>query len=228
MGVRVWIALAVYVGLLATLSTSLYAPFEHGDDDSWAVFLLLIALHVGIGVAIARTWVLALPVLAGIVGFFATGGEALSWLIPMYGVPIALAFTALGWLAGWGLGRHAAPVAAVVFALAAAPAAWAGVETMKRARAPHVPATVQRQLDSVSGGCEGGRGADEGGRALLRELEREPDALVTKTYTYAEQPGSERRDITVRELAEETLAYLRSTRGCWPGLRRQLEHALDS
>ena len=32
MGVRVWVALAVYGGLLATLATSLYDPFESGRD----------------------------------------------------------------------------------------------------------------------------------------------------------------------------------------------------
>ena len=234
MGVRVWIALAIYVGLLATLATSLYDPFESGRDDTWAIALLVVAVHVALGVAVARWWVLAAPVVAGLAAFFAGGAAALAWLILVFGVPIALVATALGALAGWRLGRRAVPVAATLFALAAAPAAWAAVETIKRGTAPHVSAAAQRQLpteESLASDCEDESGSasriDPKARALLRELERNPDALVTYTYYYADDPDEDRRDITVRELAEEALRDLEANPGCREDLRRRLEAELD-
>jgi hypothetical protein len=230
-----YVALGVYVALLATLATPLYDPFESGEDDSWVIFVLLWTAHVGLGAAVARPWVLMVPVIAAIVGFLATGGEALSWLIPIYGLPIALVLTAIGWAAGRLLKRRALPVAAGVFALAAAPAAWAGVETIKRSSAPHVPENVQKQLPtdiSLGNLCPAEtsrrlrRDVEQRAEVLLRELRREPDALVTFTYYWAEG-GEERRDITVRELAEEQLGDLHTGgRDCAPQLQRRIEAVL--
>jgi hypothetical protein len=45
---------------------------------------------------------------------------------------------------------------------------------------------------------------------MIRELRRHPDWLVTYTYYYEDAPEGERKEITVRKLAEEQLADLRS------------------
>src|SRR4051812_2170650 len=142
---RAWLAVAVYAALLVTLATPLYDSFKTGEDDRWVTAAMVAALHLGVGVAVARTWVLALPVAFTVVDFFATGGEALSWLVLILGLPILLALTGTGWAAGRLLGPRAGQVAAAVFALAALPTAAATAETIKRSRAPHVPKAMQRQ-----------------------------------------------------------------------------------
>lgn len=107
-------------------------------------------------------------------------------------------------------------MAVCLFVLAGAPGAWAASEHLQEAR--HVPASVQRQLPtgelSLRSLCRGfyvtprerrvlRRQAD----ALVRELRRRPDELVTYTFYYEHGPP-ERRDIPVRELAEEQLEDL--------------------
>lgn len=235
MGVRVWVALAVYVGLLATLGTSLYAPDVTGRNDGTLMAVLVLAAHVGIGVAVARWWVLIVPVAFGFVAFLLSEDDLATLLALIVAVPGALLATALGWLAGQRLGRDALPVAAAVFAVAVVPVAWAGAETIKRSNAPHLPAAVQRQLpieESLASDCEKEAASnprmEARVRVLVRELERNPDALVTYTYYYADGPEPEPRDITVRELAQEVLVDLEANPGCRTELRRQIEDALDS
>ena len=228
-----WLASGAYVALLATLATSLYDPFLSGDDDSWAIVVVLVGAHLALGVAVVRAWVLLLPVAAAAIAFFGTGGEALSWLIPMLYLPIAEVTAALGVLTGRALRARAAPVAAVVFAAAAVPTVVAGVATVVRARSPRVPPGVQAELPDGDSLCPyPGRSAAER-RAdeqkvdvLLRELRRNPSALVTYTWTLAESPGEERRDTTVREVAEENLGNLRGGDDCDPPTRRRIEDAL--
>jgi hypothetical protein len=235
---RAWIAVAIYVALLATLATSLYDPFETGEDDSWVIIVMLSGAHLAVGIAIARAWALMLPVVAAVVGFFASGGEALSWLVFILELPLAAVLTAIGWLIGRRLGPRAGFAAAPVFVLAALPTAAAAVETFERSRAPHVPATVQRQLPldvSLGNLCPGAetpgplrRDIERRAEVLLRELDRHPDWLVTNTYYPAESPDVEHRDITVRELAEEQLRDLKSGLDCRLPLRGRLEHALGA
>ena len=235
---RTWIAVAVYVALLATLATSLYDPFETGEDDSWVIVVMLVGAHLAVGIAIARAWALLLPVGAAVVGFFASGGEALSWLIIVFELPVAAVLTAIGWLIGRSLGPRAGFAAAPVFVLAALPTAAAAVETFERSREPHVPRAVQRQLPldvSLGNLCPGAetpgplrRDIEHRAEVLLRELDRHPDWLVTYTYYYADSPDSERRDITVRELAEEELRDLKANPDCRLRLRGRLERALGA
>ena len=69
-----------------------------------------------------------------------------------------------------------------------------------------------------------------GARLMIRELERHPDWLVTRTYYYEDgDPAGEQKQITVRKLAEEQLEALRSGSvigKCSPGLQREIENAL--
>jgi len=228
---RAWLALAAYVALLTTLATPLYEPFESGEDDSWVTVVVLAGAHLGVGIAVARAWVLLLPVAASVIGFFVTGGEALSWLILIFELPIGLVLTALGCAAGHFAGRWASVAAAPVFVVAAMPTAAAAVEAIERSNSPHVPAAVQRQLpidESLSSDCGHKARAEAPARVLLRELDRNPDALVTYTYYFADTPDAEHRDITVRELAEEQLRDLRANPGCRDDVRRRLERALGA
>jgi hypothetical protein len=228
---RVLIALALYVALMASAATSLYDPLENGDDDSSALVLLYVAAHVGLGVGVARAWVLAVPVIPGLIGFAITVADDPfgAWSGLILGVPVAVIATAIGWFIGKRLGAQLVPVMAAMFVVATVPAAWAGYEQIKRSSAAHLPRAVQRELpidESLASDCEGDRGVDASGRALLRELDRNPDALVTYTYYYSDGPDPETRDITVRELAEEALSDLRSNPGCRSELRHRLEDAL--
>jgi hypothetical protein len=63
--------------------------------------------------------------------------------------------------------------------------------------------------------------------ALIIELGRRPNELVTYTYYDAHGPDDEEREITIRELAEEQLADLDSGGDCAPELRRRIRAAMD-
>jgi hypothetical protein len=57
-------------------------------------------------------------------------------------------------------------------------------------------------------------------------LRRRPDRLVTYTYYYSDDP-EERRDITIRELAEEQLEDIESNGpDCDPELERRIRAAM--
>jgi hypothetical protein len=58
---------------------------------------------------------------------------------------------------------------------------------------------------------------------LVRELRRRPNDLVTYTY-FSEEEAPERRDITVRELAEEQLKDMDAA--CSPALQDRVRWAL--
>jgi hypothetical protein len=226
---RAGVGLAAYAVLIASLATPLYDPLFSGDDEWWALPGLLVFAHLGLGAAVGRWWVLAVPVVASL-GFFLQGGaEALAWLWVFVGAPLLLLITGIG-LAF----RRVRWIPAVLFAVAALPTAWAAAETAERGE--HVPASLERQLPldvSLGNLCPGA----ESDRAfirdlrrqtdvMIRELERRPDDLVTYTYYYSDEP-EERRDITVRELAEEQLADLEAGgRNCAPELQRRIREAL--
>ena len=103
-------------------------------------------------------------------------------------------------------------------------------------RDPHVPASVQRELptqESLGNLCPGASTSPEVERdirrradVLIRELRRRPDHLVTYTYYYSDEP-KERRDITIRKLAEEQLADIESGGpNCAPELERRIRAAM--
>jgi hypothetical protein len=63
--------------------------------------------------------------------------------------------------------------------------------------------------------------------ALIRELGRRPNELVTYTYYDGDGADDEAREITIRELAEEQLADLDSGGDCAPELQRRIRAAMD-
>jgi hypothetical protein len=227
------VAVAVYLILVASLATPLYEPLDSGGDQSWALLVLLVSAQAALGAAVSRAWVLALPVGLAIAGFLADGGTGLAWLTLIIGAPALVAFTAAGWALGRVLKRPAA-VAFGLFAVALVPAAWAAGET--RQRGPHVPGSVQAQLPteiSLGNLCPGSdtrpaveRDVRRRAEALIRELRRRPDQLVTYTYYSSDDP-QERRDITIRELAEEQLEDIDSNGpDCDPELERRIRAAM--
>lgn len=229
---RAALGAVAYLALVLSLATPLYEPLASGRDDTWAVALMIGAAHVALGAAVGRGMVLAAPLIFAGVLFLANGAEALAWLIVIFGAPVLFVLTGVG----WALSRLRArtTVAAAAFAIAAAPGAWAAVEHGRRG--PHVPSSVQRALPtetSLGNLCSAVEVdpdrrmlADVRRRAetLVRELRRNPQHTVTYTYYWSDGPD-ERRDITVRELAEEQLDDLDGG-GCEPELRRRLRALL--
>ncbi len=98
-------------------------------------------------------------------------------------------------------------------------------------RGAHVPPEVQKSLPvdySLGNLCPGAETSPALARriaatadALIRELHRRPDDLVTYTFEY-EDADSQTRDITVRELAREQLGDL----DCDPRLKRRIQAAM--
>ena len=99
-----------------------------------------------------------------------------------------------------------------------------------------MPAAVQSELpteESLGNLCPGASTSPQLERdirrradVLIRELRRRPDHLVTYTYYYSDEP-EERRDITVRKLAEEQLADIASGGPhCAPELERRIRAAM--
>ena len=219
--------------LVGSLATPLYNPLYAGRDDSWVLLVVLVLAHAGIGAAIGRVWVLALPVALSIAGFLLGGAEGLAWLALVLGAPVLVGATAAGMLVGRAAPRRHDALGLGFVAVALLGPAWAAVETARRG--PHVPASVQRQLPidvSLGNLCPGASDASLDRRVrrraevLIRELRRRPDAVVTGVTEYSDG-SSERRDITVRELAEEQLADLESPQpDCDPELQRRIRAAM--
>jgi hypothetical protein len=236
MGRRAALAVGVYAALVISLVTPLYEPLDSGDDDWWAVLVLLAAAHVGLGAAAPHTWVLMLPTALSVVWFIADGATGFAWMALTIGAPALVGLTALGIVLGHLLGRRSGAVAAAgFFSIALMPAVWAAAETARRGS--HVPAAVQRQLPiemSLGNLCPGASTPDKLERdirrraeVLIRELQRRPNDLVSYTYYYSDGADDERRDITVRELAEEQLADLESGGpNCAPELASRIRNAL--
>jgi hypothetical protein len=96
---------------------------------------------------------------------------------------------------------------------------------------PHVSPAVQRSLPvdySLGNLCPGAetpqaleRRISATADALIRELHRRPDDLVTYTF-YSEESDPETRDITVRQLAEEQVSAL----DCNPRLKHRIQAAM--
>jgi hypothetical protein len=225
------VGLALYAALAVSFATPLYDPLTAGRDDSWALLVVLAFAHVGLGAAVGRAWVLVLPAALSVVAFLLGGGEGLAWLALFLGAPVLVGFTALG----LALNRFGRPLALGLFAVAALPAAWAAVETVRRGE--HVPAALERELPielSLGNLCPDAQTEPDVERdlrrqseVLVRELGRRPYDLVTYTYHDAHSADEDRREITIRELAEEQLADLESGGpDCAPELERRIRAAL--
>jgi hypothetical protein len=235
---RAALGLAVYAIEFASLFTPLYEPLTQGRDESWAILVLLAGAHLALGLAVARVWVVLVPVVPITAAFVGQGAEGLAWVVLFLGLPAAVAATAVGWAVGRALSERALAGALVAVLVATAwPVAWAGVEQLDRASASHVPESVQARLpteESLGNLCPGAgtpqrivRRLERGADLLVRELKRRPDALVSYTYYWEEQPA-ERRDITVEELAQEQLGDLDSGGpGCRRDLQRRIRAAMD-
>ena len=126
-------------------------------------------------------------------------------------------------------------VAVVFFVVAAVPAVWAATETTRRGE--HVPASLERRLPielSLGNLCPEAETEPEIERrlrlqteVLIRELGRRPDDLVTFTYYDAHSADEDRREITIRELAQEQLADIEAGGpNCAPQLERRIRAAL--
>lgn len=245
---RLAFALAVYVALMASLATPLYEPLSDGRDDSWALVVLFAGAHLAVGISVRRAWVLLLPIGLAVVGFLFSGAGGLAWLILMFGAPVLIAATALGWLLGRRLTQHTTPIALVAFIVAAVPGMWAAVETAKRGA--HVSGSAQRALPTlapflVHDLCFKGdsrltartptrppRRARRQFAALERSLRADPNMLVTVRFALADAPGLETREMTVRELAETHLggadpSGLPSEAACYRSGRARLERLLE-
>lgn len=233
---RALIALVIYVALMASLATPLYEPLTQGQDDSWAIAVLFVAAHLGLGAAVLRWWALLVPIVVTAGAFVADGGEGLSWLILWFGMPVGLLAVALGWGAATVLRRHADVVVAVAFVVALVPVGWGILDTTKRATAPHVSPQVQANLptkETLSNLCPDAeipahvsRRLRRQGDHLVRELDRQPNALVSYVFYWSDQPA-ETKDITVRELAQEQLQDLNSGGdNCAPDLQRRIRARL--
>ena len=205
------------------------------DATTRGVLLVLVAAaNLALGAAIRRAWVLALPVAVSIIAFLAGGAEGLAWLTILVGAPVLVALTAVGVWLGRALGPRADAIAIALLVVALLPTAWAAAETSRRG--PHVPAAIQGRLPteiSLGNLCPGSETSAEVERdirrraeALLRELRRRPAQLVTYTY-YSSDGDDERRDITIRELAEEQLKDMDAYGpNCDPDLERRLRKAM--
>jgi uncharacterized membrane protein YhaH (DUF805 family) len=227
---------AAFVALMASLATPLYEPLTTGRDDSWLVAATVALAHLALGVAIPRLVVLAAPVAVCLILFGADGGEGLSWLILLFGLPALVVVTGLGAVAGRRLRARRRWAAGGLLALALVAPVMAAAQQVQRATAPHVSPAVQRGLRtdlSFGNLCPDAetdrnvirelRGA---AALLLSELRRNPDHLVAYTYYWADDPP-EKKQITVRELAQERLRDLEdSGSNCAPDVGRRLRAAL--
>lgn len=232
-----WLAVAAYAALLGSLATDLYDAWTAPVDSPWPVLVMLVAAHLGLGVLVRRAWVLALPVVLGLVSFAYSGASGLAWLFILLEVPVLAAFTGTGWLVGRSLpDRAATSIGIVAFVVAACPAGWAVIAMAQRG--PRVPASVQSQLMtdlSLGNLCPHTRTPGPLRRRLRRsaevlidQLRRRPDDLVTVTDRTEQDPEGEERRITIRQFAERQLEDLRRPgRDCVPALTRRIEDALQ-
>lgn len=179
---------------------------------------------------------LVLPLLLAAAGFLVGGAAGLAWLALLLGLPAAMLATLVGWGLGHLTDRRSLLLAGAFYAVALGPVAWALAETFKRGEP--VSAEVQAALPteiSLGNLCPGTetpkdveRDVRRRAEALIRQLKRDPNALVIDTYFYSDDPP-ERRKITVRELAEERLMDMKSNGpGCAPRLARRIRAAMTS
>jgi hypothetical protein len=157
------------------------------------------------------------------------------WLTAAVLALIPVTLTALGWALGRGTRWLVWPAAA--FCTAAITGSAVAVALERIPSGPHVPPSVQRALPtdvSLGNLCPNAQSPPDLERdvrrraeALLTQLQENPGHLVTYTFYYSDGGGTERRDITIREVAEDQLADLESGgRDCAPNLQRRLRAAL--
>lgn len=242
------LAVLVYLALMGSLATPLYDPLSSGDDDSWALAVLLAAAHLGLGLGVRRGWALLLPAAVGVGAFLVAGAEGLAWLILLFELPLLVLATALGWGLGRRLERHAAPAAAAALLVAALPGGWAALQSAQRE--PHVSAREQRALPTdgytlVEDMClrdntgaarrhaaAARRRAFRQFDAIERSMRAHPDATVSVRFVLADAPGTQTREMSVRDLVETHLESAKrkarpKARACVRRGRARLQRMLD-
>ncbi len=223
-------ALGIYAVVVVSLATPLYGPLSSG----WALFVLVVAAQLGLGAAIGRAWVLAVPVAVSIIAVLVWGAAGVEWFGVLVGVSVLVACTAVGMGLGRAFPARGDAIAIAFLIVALFPSVWAAAEILRRG--PHVPASIQDQLPtdvSLGNLCPGAetsadveRDVRRRAEVLIRELRQRPTEVVTYTVYY-EDSDPEHREITVRELAQEQLADMDSNGpGCDPDLERRLRAAM--
>ncbi|MEX2253029.1 MAG: hypothetical protein WD649_02655 [Thermoleophilaceae bacterium] len=103
---RAIVGLIAYVLLVGSAFTPLYEDLGVDTEDGAAITVVLLA-QIGVGAAVGRAWVLALPVLVGLIAFFASGAEGLAVFILIPGIPVLAGLAGVGWaLASWLTDEH--------------------------------------------------------------------------------------------------------------------------
>jgi len=232
MTTRALVTVGIYVVIVVVaFATPLF-------DDSFSP-VLLVAMHLGLGVGVARPWALAVPLVTAVAGLLIAWPDddgLTSFLVIVATVPAA-ALTAVGW--ALGRARPRISVTAGVICGAACALALASAVVGRAQRGPHLPPSVQARLPlklSLGNLCPGAESSEAvlrdvraRGEVLVAELRARPNHLVKYTYYWA-HVGEDIKDITVRKLAEEQLADLESGgfsgSGCAPDLQERLRAEL--
>ena len=94
------VAIALYTAAMAVLWSEIRAPLPPGSGELVALF---VAAHLGLGVAVVRTWALLLPLGLGAVAVLTGLGDPLLVDRVTAGMPLALGLTLAGWAIGVAL-----------------------------------------------------------------------------------------------------------------------------
>lgn len=236
LGLRAGITLVIYLSVVAVGATDIYDPLEQGRNDLWIVVIGLAGAQLALGVGIGRPWALAVAVIIVALGVLVWGHPyVLAQLITL--MPLATGMTALGLLLARS--RYATALTVAAFLTAAPGLVWGFGETIKRYDAPRVSAAFERRLPTdfhLANLCPGSvtpkrlrARLEAQAETLIREVQRRPDWLVPYTYYSSDtEPSVERREITVRELAEEELGFYEAAGPrCKGGYQARLRAALD-
>jgi hypothetical protein len=232
---RAIIACGVFVVLTATLLTNIYDGLDRGEDQTWLLVVLAVGATLGLGALSRRAWSLAGPVVL-CCAFIANAASDLAWLIVLFAGPVLLVAALVGWLIGRFGGRAGIGVGVAAFGAACVVPVIGIVDTVQRESRPRLPerAAARLPLDVSLGNLCDSAGSDPGfyrdverrAEALIDELHRRPDHIVTVTVYYAHGGGEDEENLTVRELAEEELHDL-EIGGCRKKLRQQLRDGIE-
>lgn len=216
---RAIFAVIAYAVLLGALTTPLFdATYER-----WSLPLVTaLAATAAMGAAV-RGW-RALLVAVAAVAVLATDSGSQAILVLVFATPVLLVLASVGSLAGRLTGSLAS---VALFVLALVPVGMAASAWLQRGE--HVSPSLQAALpvrDSLNQMCPEASSPPEYrsrlrmmAETLIREARRRPNALVTFTFYYSDDP-EETRDITIRQLVGETLGEER----CMPlSLWRRLQ-----
>lgn len=240
-------ALLALAGYALIGLTGVYGPlFEGRRDDSWVMLLGLAGIFFAAGALIRKPWALSLALLTGLLaldGATEDGGLAddsgAAGFVILTAVSIASAIPiGLGLLVGRASmrTRHAAVVVAGVMALV--PVTWGGLEQLRRGEP--LPDQVRGQIEGAGNIvilCRAEREGRKGDRTkrivreerrfdlLVRELNRDPQQTLTRTFPLAHASGTSTETWTVSEMAE-LVRHGFAQKGPCPDAQSRLDAAL--